>query len=53
MTEQPTDKRERYVDYANSCLQLAKVITDNPSRTKLREMATEWLKLAEQSYEGD
>jgi hypothetical protein len=53
MTEQPTDKRERYVGYSAFCLQLAKVVLDNKSRTMLREMASEWLKLAEQSYERD
>jgi hypothetical protein len=53
MAEEAIDRRERYVDYDNICLQLAKVITDNPSRTKLREMASEWLELAEQSFERD
>jgi hypothetical protein len=53
MTEQPIDRRERYVDYANCCLQLAKVVLDNKSRAMLREMASEWLKLSEQSYERD
>jgi hypothetical protein len=53
MAEQRTDKRERYDEYANSCLQLAKVVAHNHSRTMLREMATDWLKLAEQSYEDD
>lgn len=47
MEEQPIDKRERYVDYANCCLQLAKVVLDNRSRATLKEMASEWLKLAE------
>jgi hypothetical protein len=40
-------RRERYVGFATSCLQLAKVATDEYSRAILREMATEWLKLAE------
>ena len=53
MTEQPTDKRERYVGYSACCLQLAKVVLDNRSRAQLREMASEWLKLAEQSFERD
>jgi hypothetical protein len=53
MAEQPTDKRERYVGYSAYCLKLAKVTFDNQSRTMLREMASEWLKLAEQSYESD
>jgi hypothetical protein len=41
------DKREQYVTFATYCLQLAKVATDRESRTILREMAAEWLKLAE------
>jgi len=53
MAEQPTDKRERYVGYSAFCLQLAKVVLDNKSRAMLREMASEWLKLAEQSYERE
>ena len=53
MEEQPTDKRERYVGYSVYCLKLAKVSFDNQSRVVLREMASEWLKLAEQSYESD
>jgi len=53
MAEEPTEKRERYVDYANCCLQLAKVVLDKRSRATLKEMASEWLKLAEKSYERD
>jgi hypothetical protein len=41
MAEQLIDKRERYVEYANNCLQLAKVIFDNQSRLLLKEMASE------------
>ena len=47
MNEECTDQRERYVDYANCCLQLAKAATDDKIRALLREMASEWLKLAE------
>ena len=46
MVELPIDKRERYVGYSAFCLQLAKTASDNQSRMTLREMATEWLKLA-------
>jgi hypothetical protein len=53
MVEQPTDKLERYVGYSAYCLKMAKVAFDNQSRTMLREMASEWLKLAEQSFERD
>jgi|HubBroStandDraft_2_1064218.scaffolds.fasta_scaffold09444_5 hypothetical protein len=53
MVEHPTDKLERYVGYSAYCLKMAKVAFDNQSRTMLREMASEWLKLAEQSFERD
>jgi hypothetical protein len=51
MTEQPIDKRERYVGYATCCLQMAKTVLDGQTRTTLREMASEWLKLAEHAYD--
>jgi hypothetical protein len=47
MADQPIDKREQYVAFATHCLQMAKVATDLESRAILREMAEEWLKLAE------
>ena len=47
MAERSIDDRERYVGYAAHCLQLAKVTTDQESRAILKEMAAEWLKLAE------
>ena len=47
MAERSIDDRERYVGCATHCLQLAKVATDQESRTVLKEMAAEWLKLAE------
>lgn len=53
MAESSIDKRERYVDYSASCLQLAKIVFDGQTRAALKEMAGEWLTLAEQSYEGD
>ena len=46
MAERSIDDRERYVGFATHCLQLAKVATDQ-SRAVLKEMAAEWLKLAE------
>jgi hypothetical protein len=46
------EERERYVDFANYCLQLAKVATDRDARV-LREMAAEWLKLAERPVDDD
>jgi hypothetical protein len=47
MAERSIEDRERYVGYANHCLQLAKAATDQESRAILKEMAAEWLKLAE------
>jgi hypothetical protein len=47
MEDRSIDKREQYVDFATHCLQLAKVASDRESRAILREMAAEWLKLAE------
>jgi hypothetical protein len=47
MADRSIDKREQYVDFATHRLQLAKVATDSQSRAILREMAAEWLKLAE------
>jgi hypothetical protein len=47
MADQSIEKRERYVSYATHCLQLAKATADRESRAILREMASEWLKLAE------
>ena len=52
MAERSIDDRERYVSFATHCLQLAKVATDPKSRAVLREMAAEWLKLAEPSTEA-
>jgi hypothetical protein len=47
MAERSIDDRERYVGFTTHCLQLAKAATDPESRAILREMAAEWLKLAE------
>jgi hypothetical protein len=41
------DKHKEYVRYAEHCLKTATVITDQKSRAVLREMAAEWLKLAD------
>jgi hypothetical protein len=40
-------KQDRYVDYTVVCLKLAKETRDQDTRALLREMATEWLRLAE------
>jgi hypothetical protein len=47
MADRSIDKREQYVDFATHCLQLAKATADRESRAILKEMAAEWLKLAE------
>jgi hypothetical protein len=47
MADQSIDKREQYVAFATHCLQLAKVAANRQSRDVLKEMAAEWLKLAE------
>lgn len=41
------EKREEYVSYAEHCVKLAKQVTDRESRRILREMAAEWLRLAD------
>jgi hypothetical protein len=53
MADRSIDTRERYVGFATHCLQLAKAAVDLQSRAILREMATEWLKLAEVAGESD
>ena len=40
---------DRYVDFANHCLRLAASTTDMQSRQILREMAAQWLELAEKA----
>ena len=41
------EKREQYVGYAEHCIKLARQTDDKESRTILREMATEWLRLVD------
>jgi hypothetical protein len=40
-------KREEYMRYAEHCLTMAKIAFDQASRILLREMAAEWLNLAD------
>jgi len=42
------NKYKQYVLYAEHCLAKAKTLPDKEARLIQREMATEWLKLAEQ-----
>jgi hypothetical protein len=53
MADRSIDTREQYVGFATHCLQLAKVAGDGQSRAVLKEMAAEWLKLAEDAGESD
>jgi predicted RNase H-like HicB family nuclease len=53
MVDRSIDKRPQYVAFATHCPQLTKVASDRQSRTVLRDMAAEWLKLAEAAGESD
>jgi hypothetical protein len=46
-----TAKCEKYVGYANHCLILASTTTNEENRILLRQMAAEWLELAEAALE--
>jgi hypothetical protein len=41
------DKHKDYARYAEHCLAMAKIASDQSSRILLREMAAEWLRLAD------
>ncbi len=47
MKKRETNKHEEYVRYAEHCLAMAKLAPDQESRSIQREMAAEWLRLAE------
>jgi hypothetical protein len=47
MTTPENDKSEEYERYAAYCLKAASKLPDQESRRVLREMAAEWLRLAE------
>jgi hypothetical protein len=51
MQSSRTAKCEKYVEYANHCLILASTTTDDEDRILLRQMAAEWLELAEAALE--
>jgi hypothetical protein len=42
-----SDKHDEYMRYAEHCLAMVKVAPEHESRVILREMAAEWLRLAE------
>jgi hypothetical protein len=48
-SQRPIELRERYVGFATHCLELAKASNSQKSRVILKEMAAEWLHLAENS----
>lgn len=41
------DKKHEYGEYAEHCLHTVRMMPDRQSRTVQREMAAEWLRLAE------
>jgi hypothetical protein len=43
------EKREEYVAYAEHCVMLARQTNDQESRSILREMAAEWLRLVDKA----
>ena len=47
MTISKHDKHKEYARYARCCLGMTGAAKDHDARTILREMAAEWLKLAE------
>jgi hypothetical protein len=47
MTIPKNDKHKEYTRYAEHCLQMATLATDQDSRSIQREMAAEWLRLAD------
>jgi hypothetical protein len=47
MTVPKNDKYKDYARYAEKCLNMGAVTTDQESRSVQREMAAEWLKLAD------
>ena len=47
MAIQKNGKHKEYVRYSDYCLKMAKSATGEKSRTIHREMAAEWLKLAD------
>jgi hypothetical protein len=47
MTGRPKAKHKEYARYAEHCLQMVPAITNQEYRAVQREMAAEWLKLAQ------
>jgi hypothetical protein len=47
MADPKINKHKEYVRYANHCLEMVAVAKDQESRSIQREMAGEWLRLAD------
>jgi len=47
MTVPQNDKHKDYMRYAEHCLDIVPAVTDQDARAINREMAAEWLKLAD------
>jgi hypothetical protein len=47
LRNQNADKAAEYTHYAEHCVETAKILPDQEDRTLHREMAAEWLRLAE------
>jgi hypothetical protein len=47
MAVRKVSKYEEYRDYAEHCLKLVRIATNREARVVQREMAAEWLKLAD------
>jgi hypothetical protein len=45
------DKAAEYTRYAEHCVEMAKILRDREDRSLHREMAAEWLKLAQRLIE--
>ena len=45
------DKADEYMHYAEHCMKTARTISDREHRTLHREMAAEWIKLAQAMVE--
>ena len=52
MAQLPNDKHKEYVRYARHCLDMVMLAEDQDASTIQREMATEWLKLADAILES-
>jgi hypothetical protein len=46
MAVRKVGKREEYIRYAQHCLELVRIASSQSARVTQREMAAEWLKLA-------